>query len=95
MSKNKTKKPAHVREDVAVGRLPEESFIAKVERPNLDNRGRWVKESYDRGMVLADIIRGSGLTVAAVFSLCEIDVVQNQKQFDELVRQRNSTMLGR
>ncbi len=52
------------RSDVALGRAPEESFIQRVERPNLDNRGKWVKDSYAKGMPLADIILGSGLTVA-------------------------------
>jgi hypothetical protein len=83
------------RSDVALSRAPEESFIQRIERPNLDNRGQWAKDSYARKMPLADIILGSGLTVAGVFALCNIDVVTNQKQFDELTRLRNATILGR
>jgi len=83
------------RADVAIGRAPEESFIQRVERPNLDNRGKWVKDSYDRGMSLSDIILGSGLTVAGVFSLCNIDIPTNQRQFDELTKLRSETILGR
>jgi hypothetical protein len=99
MSK-RTKKPLKgglevTRTDVALGREPEESFIQRIQRPNLDNRGQWVKDSYVRGMSLADIILGSGLTVAGVFSLCNIDIPTNQRQFDELTKLRSETILGR
>jgi hypothetical protein len=83
------------RADVAIGRAPEESFIQRVERPNLDNRGKWVKDSFDRGMSLAELVIGSGLTVAAVFSLCNVNRVENQREFDELTRLRNETIFGR
>jgi pectin methylesterase-like acyl-CoA thioesterase len=83
------------RSDVALARQPEESFIQRIQRPNLDNRGQWVKDSYVRGMSLADIILGSGLTVAGVFALCNIDPVTHQREFDELTALRNATILGR
>jgi hypothetical protein len=83
------------RSDVALARQPEESFIQRIERPNLDNRGQWVKDSYARGMALADIILGSGITVVGVFSLLNIDIPTNQRQFDELIALRNATILGR
>jgi hypothetical protein len=83
------------RADVALARQPEESFIQRIQRPNLDNRGQWVKDSYARGMALADIILGSGITVVGVFSLLNIDIPTNQRQFDELIALRNATILGR
>jgi hypothetical protein len=97
---NRTKKPLKgglevTRTDVALSREPESSFIQRVERPNLDNRGKWVKDSYAKGMPLADIIFGSGLTVAGVFSICNIDPVTHQREFDELTALRNATILGR
>jgi hypothetical protein len=100
MKQTKTKEPLKsglevTRADVALARQPEESFIQRIERPNLDNRGQWVKDSYAKGMPLADILLGSGLTVAGVFSLCNIDIPTNQRQFDELTRLRNETILGR
>jgi hypothetical protein len=83
------------RSDVALGRAPEESFIQRVQRPNLDNRGKWCKDSYDRGMSLAEILLGSGLTVAGVFSICNIDPVTHQREFDELTALRSKNILGR
>lgn len=81
------------RKDVLIARQPEETFIAKIERPNLDNRGLWVQQAYARGVSLPDIVRGSGLNVTTIYKLCGLDIVSDRRQYDDLCRLRNDLIL--
>jgi len=92
LPKPKAKKPQTERTDVANARLPESSYIAQTPRPNLENRGLWVKQAYANGVSLPDIIRGSGLNVSTIFDLCGINQVENRDKYDDLVRFRNDLL---
>ena len=81
------------RPDVVQSRQDVSTYIARVDRPLLNDREGFVRRSYEKGMDLRDIVRGSGLLVSTVFRICGIDVLANKTQYDSLCEFRANLIM--
>ncbi len=72
------------RSDLATARVPESSYLAKIEPPALGSKSEWVRGAFSRGVSFRDLIRGSGLKTKVVLRLCEIDPDKHAELVAEL-----------
>ncbi len=77
--------PEKTREDVAISRADPSSYLAKVQRPNLQDRERHVVEGFKRGLSLESLIRNSGYPVRTIYALINRDPLENMDEFNRLV----------
>jgi hypothetical protein len=69
----KTQKTMGPRSDLATARKTEDSYIAKTNPPRIGDRAEWVRSAHSRNVSFRDLIRGSGLRVKQVLTLCGMD----------------------
>ncbi len=81
---SKTKPTPKTRADVTNSRADPSTFIAKVQRPNLQDRERHVVEGHARGLSLESLIRNSGYPVRTIYALIGRDPLQNMDEFNRL-----------
>jgi hypothetical protein len=72
------------RDDVSIGRADPSTYMAKVPRPNLQDRERHVVEGFKRGLSLESLIRNSGYPVRTIYALIGRDPVENPDEFNRL-----------
>lgn len=70
LAESPTPKP---RGDLTTARVPESSYITKINRPEIGDKAQWVRGAFSRGVSYRDLIRGSGLKAQAVLRLCGVD----------------------
>jgi hypothetical protein len=73
------------REDVAISRAEPSSYLAKTQRPNLQDRERHVIEGHARGLTMESLIRNSGYPVRTIYALINRDPLENMDEFNRLV----------
>ncbi len=73
------------RDDVAIGRAEPSTYLAKVPRPNLQDRERHVIEGHARGLTMESLIRNSGYPVRTIYALINRDPLDNMDEFNRLV----------
>jgi hypothetical protein len=73
------------REDVAIGRDDPSTYMAKTQRPNLQDRERHVIEGHARGLTMESLIRNSGYPVRTIYAILNKDPLENSDEFNRLV----------
>jgi hypothetical protein len=73
------------REDVAISRADPSSYLAKTQRPNLQDRERHVIEGHSRGLSMESLIRNSGYPVRTIYAILNKDPLENSDEFNRLV----------
>jgi hypothetical protein len=72
------------REDVSIGRAEPSSYLAKIPRPNLQDRERHVVEGHSRGLTMESLIRNSGYPVRTIYAILNKDPLDNMDEFHRL-----------
>jgi hypothetical protein len=72
------------RSDLTTARVPESSYLAKVQRPNLQDRERHVVDGFKRGLSLESLIRNSGYPVRTIYAIINKDPFENPDEFHRL-----------
>ncbi len=81
------------REDVSIGRAEPSSYLAKVPRPNLQDRERHVIEGHARGLSLESLIRNSGYPVRTIYAIINKDPLENPDEFNRLVAFKSNILI--
>jgi hypothetical protein len=76
--------PEKTREDVAISRAEPSSYLAKTQRPNLQDRERHVIEGHARGLSMESLIRNSGYPVRTIYAILHKDPLDNMDEFHRL-----------
>ncbi len=79
-----TPKTKGTRPDLSTARQPESTYLAKTNRPNLQDRERHVVEGHARGLSLESLIRNSGYPVRTIYALIGRDPLENMDEFNRL-----------
>jgi hypothetical protein len=84
--------PPKPRADLTTARVPESSYLAKVQRPNLQDRERHVVEGHARGLTIEALIRNSGYPVRTIYAILNKDPLDNMDEFNRLVAFKSNVL---